>query len=179
MYAGMQAKLLFRSFSSSSSSLSRAVSRFHTAAMSEAASTTAFKPLAGTTLFSPLQIGAVKLEHRIVQAPCTRMRGELESEGIWAPGDIMVEYYAQRASKGGLLLTEATNISRLVSFKPLSGLPDFMLTIVVFRIPRCRRRLHARPDCCMEACNRCGSCQGRLYLLPDLACWTRHCPLAD
>ncbi|PSS10865.1 hypothetical protein M430DRAFT_108476 [Amorphotheca resinae ATCC 22711] len=86
--------------------------------MSEAASTTAFKPLAGTTLFSPLQIGAVKLEHRIVQAPCTRMRGELESEGIWAPGDIMVEYYAQRASKGGLLLTEATNISRLCSGYP-------------------------------------------------------------
>jgi 2,4-dienoyl-CoA reductase-like NADH-dependent reductase (Old Yellow Enzyme family) len=74
-----------------------------------------FKPLAHTGLFNPVEIGALKLEHRIVQAPLTRMRGSKESEGVWAPGDLSVEYYAQRASKGGLQLTEATNISRLVS----------------------------------------------------------------
>lgn len=74
-----------------------------------------FKPLADTALFEPVQIGAAKLDHRIVQAPLTRMRGTKESENVFAPGDINVEYYAQRATKGGLQLTEATNISRLVS----------------------------------------------------------------
>lgn len=72
------------------------------------------KPLADTALFTPIQIGALKLEHRIIQSPLTRMRGVKESDGVWAPGDIAVEYYGQRASKGGLQLTEATNISRLV-----------------------------------------------------------------
>ena len=78
----------------------------------------AFKALGETALFKPVEIGAFKLEHRIVQGPCTRMRGTLESPGVWFPDDIYVEYYSQRASKGGLQLTEATNITRLVSFLP-------------------------------------------------------------
>ena len=72
------------------------------------------KPLADTEIFTPVRIGALNLSHRIVQAPLTRMRGTKESEGVWAPGDINVEYYSQRANKGGFQLTEATNISRLV-----------------------------------------------------------------
>ncbi|KAK6583019.1 hypothetical protein PZA11_004095 [Diplocarpon coronariae] len=80
-----------------------------------------FKPLGDTALFSPLQIGSLNLEHRIIQAPLTRMRGVKESEGVWAPGDLAVEYYGQRSSKGGLLLTEATNITRLASGYP--GIP--------------------------------------------------------
>ena len=76
-----------------------------------------FKPLADTIIFTPLQLGDLKLEHRIIQAPLTRMRGVKESEGVWAPGEIAVEYYGQRANKGGLQLTEATNITRLVGFK--------------------------------------------------------------
>jgi hypothetical protein len=75
-----------------------------------------FKPLSETILFTPLSLGAITLSHRIIQSPCTRMRGILESPGIWACGDLNVEYYAQRASKGGLQITEATSISRLVSF---------------------------------------------------------------
>ncbi|KAL3426092.1 NADH:flavin oxidoreductase/NADH oxidase [Phlyctema vagabunda] len=71
-----------------------------------------FKPLNDTTLFKNLQLGSTKLEHRLVMAPLTRMRGVKESEGVWAPGDLAVEYYSQRASKGGLLLTEACPISR-------------------------------------------------------------------
>jgi 2,4-dienoyl-CoA reductase-like NADH-dependent reductase (Old Yellow Enzyme family) len=72
-----------------------------------------FKPLDGTTLFKPLKLGHLDLEHRVCMAPLTRMRGTKESEGVWAPGDVVVEYYSQRASKGGLLLTEACPISRL------------------------------------------------------------------
>lgn len=77
-----------------------------------------FKPLADTALFKPVEIGALKLEHRIVQAPLTRMRGTQESEGVWFPDDIAVEYYGQRASKGGLQITEATNITRLAGPSP-------------------------------------------------------------
>lgn len=72
------------------------------------------KPLAGTALFSPVSIGAFKLQHRIIQAPLTRMRGVKESDGVFVPGDLHVEHYSQRASKGGLLLTEATSITRRV-----------------------------------------------------------------
>jgi hypothetical protein len=88
-----------------------------------------FKPLADTVLFTPVQIGALKLEHRIVQSPLTRMRGTKESEGVWACGDINVEYYAQRASKGGFQITEATNISRLVSF----GSPSWLGSMLRYR----------------------------------------------
>ena len=59
------------------------------------------------TLFSPIKIGPYQLAHRVVMAPLTRMRSD--------PGDIpsnlMVEYYSQRASKGGLIISEATPVS--------------------------------------------------------------------
>lgn len=74
-----------------------------------------FAPLAETTLFKPLQIGALKLEHRVVQGATTRMRASKESDGVYVPNDLVVELYSQRASKGGLLITEATPISRYVS----------------------------------------------------------------
>ncbi|PIJ49412.1 alkene reductase [Erwinia sp. OLTSP20] len=58
-------------------------------------------------LFTPLSAGKLRLQHRVVMAPATRMRSE--SGGV--PGDLMVEYYRQRASQGGLLIAEATAIS--------------------------------------------------------------------
>lgn len=72
------------------------------------------------TLFKPLRLGSLELEHRVVQAPCTRMRASKESDGVFVPNDLMVEYYSQRASKGGFMLTEATPISRYVSFDSCS-----------------------------------------------------------
>lgn len=69
-------------------------------------------------LFKPLKLGALNLEHRVMMAPLTRMRGTKESDGVYVPSDLNVEYYSQRASKGGFQLTEACPISRLVS--PLS-----------------------------------------------------------
>jgi NADH:flavin oxidoreductase / NADH oxidase family len=78
-------------------------------------STESFQPLADSALFKPVQLGALHLNHRLVLSPLTRMRGSKESDGVWAPGDMSVEYYSQRASKGGFMLTEATPISRLVS----------------------------------------------------------------
>ena len=92
-----------------------------------------FKPLADTALFTPVEIGALKLDHRIIQAPLTRMRGVKESEGVWAPGNLVVEYYGQRASKGGLQLTEATNISRGVSLFSTTSNPSSQLFLIQFQ----------------------------------------------
>lgn len=55
------------------------------------------------TLFSPLSLGAIELENRLVMAPLTRIRAE--ADGV--PNEMMVEYYTQRASLG-LIVTEGT-----------------------------------------------------------------------
>jgi 2,4-dienoyl-CoA reductase-like NADH-dependent reductase (Old Yellow Enzyme family) len=59
-------------------------------------------------LFSPVQLGAINLSHRVVMAPLTRQRSEQPGD---VPGPLMVEYYAQRASEGGLIISEATRNS--------------------------------------------------------------------
>src|SRR6202051_4722836 len=59
-------------------------------------------------LFSPVRVGAIDLSHRVVLAPLTRMRADLPGN---VPNDLMAKYYGQRASEGGLLLTEATFIA--------------------------------------------------------------------
>ena len=59
-------------------------------------------------LFTPVQLGSVNLKHRVVMAPLTRSRSE-QPGGI--PGDMMLQYYSDRASDGGLIISEATNIS--------------------------------------------------------------------
>jgi len=60
------------------------------------------------TLFSPLNVGAYALKHRVVMAPLTRMRASA-TDAI--PSPFAAEYYGQRASEGGLIITEATQIS--------------------------------------------------------------------
>src|SRR5260370_22651400 len=59
-------------------------------------------------LFTPVQLGSLNLKHRVVMAPLTRSRSE-QPGGI--PGDMMVRYYSDRASDGGLIIGEATSIS--------------------------------------------------------------------
>lgn len=60
-----------------------------------------------TTLFDPIQLGAVLAPNRVLMAPLTRGRSSCEH----VPSDLMPTYYAQRAS-AGLIITEATGISR-------------------------------------------------------------------
>ena len=60
-------------------------------------------------LFSSTRVGPYELKHRVVLAPLTRMRTEPGD----VPGDLMVDYYSQRASEGGLLITDATAVSPL------------------------------------------------------------------
>jgi N-ethylmaleimide reductase len=61
-----------------------------------------------SSLHSPLKIGEFELAHRVVMAPLTRMRA---SEPGSAPAALNAQYYAQRASCGGLIIAEATQIS--------------------------------------------------------------------
>ncbi|KTT33357.1 alkene reductase [Pseudomonas rhizoryzae] len=58
-----------------------------------------------TQLFDPIKIGALDLPNRVIMAPLTRCRAEPGR----VPGDLMVEYYTQRAS-AGLIITEATSV---------------------------------------------------------------------
>ncbi|EIW62644.1 NADH:flavin oxidoreductase/NADH oxidase [Trametes versicolor FP-101664 SS1] len=59
-------------------------------------------------LFQPIQVGDIKLGHRVVLSPLTRIR----ANGEHVHGDLALEYYKQRASvPGTLLITEATYIS--------------------------------------------------------------------
>ncbi|MEU0676935.1 alkene reductase [Streptomyces sp. NPDC006172] len=55
------------------------------------------------SLFSPVSLGKIELANRVVMAPLTRVRAG--SSGI--PGDLMAEYYRQRAS-AGMIITEGT-----------------------------------------------------------------------
>ena len=60
-----------------------------------------------TTLFDTLKVGELELKNRIVMAPLTRSRAN-DADGV--PADFSAAYYGQRAT-GGLLITEATNVS--------------------------------------------------------------------
>src|SRR5467141_1098957 len=62
----------------------------------------------GNKLFTAIQVGSMELEHRVVMAPLTRSRS-VQPGSI--PGDLMLEYYSQRASEGGLIVSEGTSIS--------------------------------------------------------------------
>jgi N-ethylmaleimide reductase len=70
------------------------------------------------SLFSPLQLGPYRLEHRVIMAPLTRMRAEKPS---LAPQPLNAEYYAQRATPGGLIIAEASPV--MVTGHGNSGTP--------------------------------------------------------
>ncbi len=58
-------------------------------------------------LFRPISLGALDLRHRVVMAPLTRCRATPETN---APHALNAEYYGQRASDGGLIISEATQV---------------------------------------------------------------------
>jgi N-ethylmaleimide reductase len=59
-------------------------------------------------LLAPLVVGDLQLLHRVVLAPLTRMRSTQPGD---VPNALNALYYSQRASEGGLLISEATQIS--------------------------------------------------------------------
>src|SRR6201998_2427717 len=58
-------------------------------------------------LFSTTEIGPYRLSHRVVMAPLTRMRSNPGD----IPSDLMLQYYSQPPSDGGLIISEATPVS--------------------------------------------------------------------
>lgn len=60
-----------------------------------------------TTLFDPLQLGALALPNRVIMAPMTRMRARMPGNIPW---ELNAEYYRQRAG-AGLIISEATPVS--------------------------------------------------------------------
>lgn len=121
-------------------------------------------------LFQTLRLGAVSLSHRVIQAPCTRMRSTKESDGVFVPNELNVEYYAQRASPGGLMLTEATPISRLVCTN--ASLVTALTNSSGCWVSRCPRYLHALANRRLEEGHRCSTRERRLHILPVMACWS-------
>ncbi|KAI9375935.1 hypothetical protein BJX61DRAFT_41756 [Aspergillus egyptiacus] len=64
--------------------------------------------MSDSQLFTPLRIGGVELQHRVVMAPLTRLRADANH----IPLPISTTYYEQRASvPGTLIIAEATQIS--------------------------------------------------------------------
>lgn len=59
-------------------------------------------------LYEPIALGAIQAPNRALMAPMTRGRAETSGG---APKGIVADYYAQRAD-AGLIITEATSISR-------------------------------------------------------------------
>lgn len=58
-----------------------------------------------STLFTPIKIGSLELKNKIIMAPLTRCRADVNHN----PTPMMAEYYAQRAS-AGLIIAEATMV---------------------------------------------------------------------
>ena len=102
------------------------------------------------SLFSPLKIGPYQLKHRLAMAPLTRMRAEKPS---LAPRPLNAEYYAQRATPGGLIIAEASPVTATGFGSP--GVPGIYS----------ERQVEG-----WREGRRCGSCQGRDDLSPALAC---------
>ncbi|EXK24847.1 NADPH2 dehydrogenase [Fusarium oxysporum f. sp. melonis 26406] len=67
-------------------------------------------------LFKPIKVGALDLQHRIVLAPLTRGR----ADALGVPASYAADYYSQRATPGGLLITEGTFVSLEASGRPFS-----------------------------------------------------------
>ncbi|WP_087750330.1 alkene reductase [Paraburkholderia caledonica] len=59
-------------------------------------------------LFNPVQVGAYTLSHRVTLAPMTRLRTTQPGD---VPSAMMADFYAQRASDGGLEIVEAASVS--------------------------------------------------------------------
>jgi NADPH2 dehydrogenase len=64
-------------------------------------------------VWKPIKLGNSELQHRVFLTPLTRMRAIGQ-----VPSDLAPEYYSQRTTNGGLLVTEATFISKASSGYP-------------------------------------------------------------
>src|SRR5258708_18305834 len=97
------------------------------------------KTLRANKLFTLVQVGHMELKHRVVMAPLTRSRS-VQPGSI--PGDLMLKYYSQRASDGGLIVSEATSIS--IAAGGWFGAPGLYSDEQVARWKRITDAVHAK-----------------------------------
>ncbi|BEJ15972.1 hypothetical protein CspHIS471_0505770 [Cutaneotrichosporon sp. HIS471] len=90
-------------------------------------------------LFAPIQLGAAELKHRVVLAPLTRMRSDLKTA---VPPDLAIEYYAQRASEGGLLVSEGVFIAAEAG--GMAGVPGIWSEAQIAQWRRVTDAVHAK-----------------------------------
>ncbi|WP_197325593.1 alkene reductase [Ralstonia solanacearum] len=63
--------------------------------------------MSSPVLLSPFQLGRYRLNHRVVMPPLTRMRARKGN----VPNELAPGYYGQRATPGGFIVTEATQVT--------------------------------------------------------------------
>ncbi|KAK4689046.1 hypothetical protein P7C73_g1067, partial [Tremellales sp. Uapishka_1] len=80
------------------------------------------------TAWTPLRVGDVTLQHRVVLAPLTRCRASPSTHqaSTWVPNELMRTYYEERSTPGGLLISEASPVSLRASGAP--GIPGWFTT---------------------------------------------------
>jgi hypothetical protein len=150
--------------------------------------TTAAEPL----LFTPLKIanGKIELSHRVVLAPMTRNRNPpLNAEStpekpnrIWYPDDVVTEYYDQRATLGGLFITEGISPSlqvrcfrvsepRTLKYYPTSETSQKLKADLNIRAEVCPEHQDSSYPNMLRAGKSRASCprKGRLHLCPTMA----------
>ncbi|KAK2770527.1 hypothetical protein FQN53_005499 [Emmonsiellopsis sp. PD_33] len=107
---------------------------------------------ADSKLFQPWKIGngKIELKHRVVLAPLTRNRGTpLQAEStpenpnrIWVPNDLMVEYYTQRTTEGGLLISEG--VAPSLESNGMPGVPGMFIPEQVAGWKKIVEAVHAK-----------------------------------
>jgi N-ethylmaleimide reductase len=90
-------------------------------------------------LYTPINLGALALAHRVVQAPVTRLRSDQPGD---VPSEMMITHYGQRASKGGLQIAEATTVS--VAGRGYLGAPGIYSDAQVEGWRRVTQAVHAK-----------------------------------
>jgi NADPH2 dehydrogenase len=90
-------------------------------------------------LWQPLKLGNITLSHRLAMAPLTRYR----NDDNHAPLDLMIQYYADRASTPGtLIISEATGVSPAAEADP--NLPGISTDEEVAGWKRIYEAVHAK-----------------------------------
>jgi N-ethylmaleimide reductase len=101
-------------------------------------------------LFSPVQLGAISLSHRVVHGPTTRLRSNPDD----SPSEMMIKYYEQRASDGGLIIIESSNVSMLA--RGYLGAPGLYLDSQIEGFRRIADAVHAKGGKVVAQIVHCG-----------------------
>jgi len=92
-------------------------------------------------LFTQVQVGPMTLSHRVVMAPLTRSRSQQPGD---VPGDLMRNYYSQRASEGGLIISKATAVS--IAGRGWFGAPGLYTDEQVVGWKKIKSAVHAKGE---------------------------------